>query len=129
VSGERHVDMLKLLLSPPLLDALDEHIRQVVAEAVAAAFDGCQEPSFWLDERLAARLRTSADESPWFSLAEAARYVRVSQRTIQRLVERGRIRSMTVGRRRLLHRDDLDALVRAATGEDATPVTPSRRQG
>jgi excisionase family DNA binding protein len=46
--------------------------------------------------------------SPWLSLAEAAQYLGVSTRQLQRLVARGKVRSTTVGRRRLLHRDDLD---------------------
>jgi excisionase family DNA binding protein len=51
--------------------------------------------------------------SPWLSVAEAARYLSVSERTIERAIERGRLRSSTLGRRRLLHRDDLDALARS----------------
>jgi excisionase family DNA binding protein len=64
--------------------------------------------------------------SPWLSEAEAADHLRVSKRTVQRMVARGLVRSTTIGRRRLLHRDDLDAL--AATGEDVAPTTPSRRR-
>jgi excisionase family DNA binding protein len=64
--------------------------------------------------------------SPWLSLREAANYLRVSERQLQRLVSRGKLRSTTIGRRRLLHRDDLDEM---ATGEDVAPTTPSRRQG
>ncbi len=53
--------------------------------------------------------------SPWLSLPEAAQYLGVSKRQLQRLVARGKVRSTTVGRRRLLHRDDLDE---AATREE-----------
>ena len=60
----------------------------------------------------------NGSRSPWLSLAEAAGYLRVSERQLQRLLARGRVRSTTIGRRRLLHRDDLDALARAATREE-----------
>jgi excisionase family DNA binding protein len=98
-------DRLLASLAPELVDALEQLI----------------------DERLEAAPRGGITESPWLLLAEAAEYVRVSERTMQRLLKRGRVRSMTFGRRRLFHRDDLDAVVRAATGEDATAshVIPS----
>jgi excisionase family DNA binding protein len=67
-------------------------------------------------------------ESPWLSIADAAAYLGVSERTIERAIARRRLASSTVGSRRLLHRDDLDAYVRAATGEDVAPTTPSRRR-
>jgi hypothetical protein len=51
---------------------------------------------------------------------------RVSERQLQRLVSRGKVRSSTIGRRRLLHREDLD---KAATGEEVAPTTPPRRRG
>lgn len=61
--------------------------------------------------------------SPWLSVAEAAIHLRVSERTVQRLIARSRVRSTTVGRRRLLHRDDLD---RAAAGEEKRqPLHPA----
>ena len=64
--------------------------------------------------------------SPWLSMAEAAEYLRVSKRQVQRLVSDDRVRSSFVGRRRLLHRDDLD---KAATGEDVAPTTSPHRRG
>jgi excisionase family DNA binding protein len=67
-------------------------------------------------------------DSPWLSGREAAEHLRVSERTVQRMTARGRVRSSTVGRRRLYHRDELDALAKAATGEDVAPTTPSRRR-
>lgn len=57
------------------------------------------------------------DSSPWLTVSEAADYLRVSERTVHRMIESGRVSAGTVGRRRLLHRDDLDAV--AAAGEDA----------
>ncbi len=80
-----------------------------------------------VDERVAAASASADGGSPWLSLDEAAAYLRLSQRTLERRIAKGRVRSTTVGRRRLLHRDDLDAL--AATGEEVAPATPSRRRG
>jgi excisionase family DNA binding protein len=57
-----------------------------------------------------------AGASPWFALDEAADYLRISVRTLDRLIARERVRSMTLGRRRLLHRDDLDAVVERRRG-------------
>lgn len=51
----------------------------------------------------------TSPRSPWLSIAEAADYLRTSERTVHRLVSRNRVRSTTIGRRRLLHRHDLDA--------------------
>jgi excisionase family DNA binding protein len=55
--------------------------------------------------------------SPWLSLADAAAYLSVSERTLERAVARGGLRSSTLGRRRIFHRDDLDGFARAA-GEE-----------
>ncbi len=66
--------------------------------------------------------------SPWLTLPEAAEYLRVSERTLERFIARGRVRAATVGRRRIVHRGELDRLAHAATGEDATPATPTRRR-
>ena len=93
-------------LSPELVEAVE----QLVAEQVREALDV-----------------TPATGTPWLSLDEAAGYLRVSERTLERLIAKGKLRSSTLGRRRLLHRDDLDALARAATGEDVAPTTPPRR--
>lgn len=55
--------------------------------------------------------------SPWLSLPDAAAYLGVSERTLERAIARGRLRSSTLGWRRLLHRDDIDSFARAA-GEE-----------
>jgi excisionase family DNA binding protein len=60
-----------------------------------------------------AELEPEAADSPWLSVTAAADYLSVSERTIERAIERGRLRSSTLGRRRLLHRDDLDTLARS----------------
>lgn len=64
-----------------------------------------------------AELAERGGPSPWLSLADGAAYLGVSERTLEREVTRGRLRSSTLGRRRLLHRDDLDALARSGDGE------------
>jgi excisionase family DNA binding protein len=66
--------------------------------------------------------------SPWLSTPEAAKYLGVSKRTIERAVERGRLRAHSLGSRRLHHRQDLDAFVREATGEETAPTAPPRRR-
>jgi excisionase family DNA binding protein len=55
--------------------------------------------------------------SPWLSLDEAAEYVRLSRRTLEREIAKGCLRASAIGSRRLLHRDELDAYLRAA-GEE-----------
>jgi excisionase family DNA binding protein len=67
-----------------------------------------------VDERVRAALAEvePSNGSPWLSVQQGAAYVGVSPRTITRLLEQGRIRSTCIGRRRLLHRDDLDTYLR-----------------
>jgi excisionase family DNA binding protein len=80
-----------------------------------------------IDERLAAAASPSDGKgSPWLEVRDAADYLHVSERTIARMVKRGRVRSTTLGRRRLFHRDDLNAV--AATGEETAPTAPPRRR-
>ena len=101
-------DPLALTLPPESLEAIAERAAELVLQRLG-------------DENGSAA-------SPWLSVGEAAEYLRTSERTLQRLVGRERIRSSTIGRRRLFHRDDLDQLARAATREDAAPTTPPRRR-
>lgn len=78
-------------------------------------------------ERVAALLgagQANGTSSPWMTISEAAEYLRISERTLDRRIAGRRIRSTTIGRRRLLHRDDLDA----AAGEEAAPTAPPRRR-
>lgn len=68
-----------------------------------------------VDARVAAALESHGavkEGSPWLSLSDCAERLHVSQRTVTRLVKRGRIRTCTVGRRVLVRADDLDAAVR-----------------
>ena len=84
-----------------------------------------------VDERVERALadRAADSGSPWLTLAEAAERLRVSERTVARLVDRGRLRTTTLGRRRLVHRTDVDALLNAAAGEGTAPTVPPRRRG
>jgi excisionase family DNA binding protein len=91
-------DQLAGLLAPDVIDALEALVAERVREEIAA--NG-----------------PNGDSSPWLTLDEAAEYLTVSVRTIERRIKSGRLRSTTIGRRRLLHRDDLDELA-AATRED-----------
>ena len=65
---------------------------------------------------------------PWLALEEVADYLRISRRFLERLVSDGKIRTNTIGRRRIVHRDVLDEYIRATAGEDVTPATPPRRR-
>jgi excisionase family DNA binding protein len=110
-------------VSERLLTARDSLLRALAPELVEALEE-------LVEERVAALTHAQAasgNGSPWLSVAEAANYLRVSERKVQRLIRAGRVRSTTLGRRRLLHRDDLDALV-AATGEESAPTDPSRHR-
>lgn len=96
----------------------EERLRHALAPDVVEAL------LLLVEERVAAATAAQVDVSPWLSVAEAAAYLRVSERTIERLIRRRRLPSTTLGRRRLVHRDDLDAAAR----EDVAPTTPPRRR-
>ena len=49
-----------------------------------------------------------------FTLDEAAERLRVSRRTLERLIAAGRIRTVAIGRRRLVTDRELDAFVAAS---------------
>ena len=103
-------DRLAAVVSAELVELLEALVDERVAEALAAAAG-------------------SANDSPWLSVLDAAHYLGLSERTMERAIAKGRVRSTAVGRRRLLHRDDLDALVKATSGEEIAPTTPPRRRG
>jgi excisionase family DNA binding protein len=94
---------LARLLSAELLDALDAIIGERVAEAVAVA----------LQEQTPARA--------WLTVSEAAGYLHASERTIERRIAAGDVRTTVLGRRRLIARDSLDALLEAAAGREQSP--------
>ncbi|MFN0154677.1 MAG: excisionase family DNA-binding protein [Gaiella sp.] len=85
----------------------------------------------FVDERVKQRvdiLVGAEHKSMWLSVAASAEYCGLSARTIQRLVAKGLIRSSTVGRRRLLYRDDLDGFMRGDGGGEARTAPPRRRR-
>lgn len=71
--------------------------------------------------------REAAEGSPWLSIAEAANYLRCSERKVHHLIAGRGVRSSTVGRRRLLHRDDLDGFMTGG-GRGEVPTAPPRRR-
>ncbi len=82
---------LRAAFSPHLIDALEQLV----------------------DERVAAALAEKGDDSQtWLSVAEAAEYLRVSQRLVHKLIKEKRLRATYLGRRCLLDRHDLDATLR-----------------
>jgi excisionase family DNA binding protein len=90
------VNELRALLSAELVAALERLIDARIAAALAA-----QQPN----------------GSPWLTLEGAARYCFVSERTLSRMIERGQLRSTTIGRRRLMSRDDLDAFLESTRSQ------------
>jgi excisionase family DNA binding protein len=100
-------ERLEAALAAHVVDAVDELVRERVAAEVAAM---------------------TPASTPWLSIREAATYIGVSERTLERDLRNGRLRSSVVGRRRLLHRDDLDAYVRGdGGGRSANHATPPPR--
>jgi excisionase family DNA binding protein len=78
-------------------------------------------------ELVLARLAERREAPAWLSVAEAADYLRLSRRQLERLLARGLLPSTTVGRRRLVRRDDLDGLA-AAGGIAPTVLATGRRR-
>jgi excisionase family DNA binding protein len=101
-------DRLAAVLAPEVLGALEELVDDRVRAEVAAA-------------------TASVGEAPWLSMKAAAERVGLSERSLERAIAAGRLRSSTVGRRRIMHRDELDAYVRG-DGGGTTPAAPPRRR-
>lgn len=77
-------------LGPEVVAAIEALVADRIAEALADLTAG-----------------TAPD---WLTITEAAEYVRVSERTIERRISEGRLDSTEIGRRRLIRRADLDAI-------------------
>lgn len=91
--------------------ALEEFVRAVVREELSQAETVSAPPA-----------------QAWFTVEEAAAYLRVSKRTLERLVASGEVRSSTTERRRIIRCAWLDEF--AAAREEAEPTTsPRRRKG
>ena len=110
----------------PTVAQLRSRLEAVLSASVVEAIEALVAEMVRVE--LAESVSEEGARSPWFSIAEAAEYLRTSERTIERAIARERLRSTTFGRRRLMHRDNLDALVGAATGEGVAPTTPPRRR-
>jgi excisionase family DNA binding protein len=91
----RHlVTDLRRLLGPDLVEA----ISQLVDERVTAVLSEHEQ-------------NQNGDRRAWLSMRDAAAELGVDPRTLRRLVERGRIRTTSLGRRRLVPREDIDRLL------------------
>jgi putative molybdopterin biosynthesis protein len=51
-------------------------------------------------------------ENAWFTTEEAAHYVKVHPRTIQKLVRRKQLPASRIGRAVRIHKDDIDAFMK-----------------
>jgi excisionase family DNA binding protein len=98
--------------------ALEAWVRELAADEVARQLaDREQAVGRW-------ETGSRGDGSPWRSRDEAAAYLGVSVRTLDRMIKRGSVRSEPIGRRRLFHCDDLDALARGRGGERGVSANP-----
>lgn len=79
------------LLSADLLDALDRFVQ----------------------DRIDAALASQPTAHDWLTVAEAAAFLRVSERTLERRIADGAVRAGGLGSRRMIHRSDLDDLARS----------------
>ena len=82
-------ELLDLLLSPELVAALDEHIREVVAEAIREE-------------------RARQPRREWLPLAEAAREYGCSEDALRMRVNRGSVEARRQGRRLLVRAPETD---------------------
>lgn len=106
--GDRGSHGLALTLPPELVEAIAERAAELVLERV-----GGGEPA-----------------SPWLSVDAAAAYLGCSQRHLERAIARGVLHSSTIGRRRLIHRGDLDDYARrSGRGGEAPAAPPHRSRG
>ncbi len=103
-------ERLAAVLAPDLVDAIEDLVAERVATEAASATG-------------------ITVGTPWLSLSASADYTGLSRRTLEREIARGRLPSSAVGRRRLVHRDDLDAYVRGDGGGEAPATPPRRRKG
>lgn len=61
---------------------------------------------------------TAHQLDPMLTVNEAAAYMRVSRRTVERLIARGELRPLHVGDRYRFHREAIDAYVSRNTRDD-----------
>ena len=51
-------------------------------------------------------------DSPWLTRAQAANYLQVSIKTIQRAIDAGTLKASKIGRTVRIHKDDIDHYLR-----------------
>jgi excisionase family DNA binding protein len=77
-----------------------------------------------------ARVRAALAERPvvaeLLSTAEAARYAKVSPRSIRRWLDQGKLRALHAGRELRIRRADLDQLMRGGRRRKAAELTPEQ---
>jgi excisionase family DNA binding protein len=77
-----------------------------------------------------ARVRAALAERPTvpelLSTAEAARYAKVSPRSIRRWLDQGKLRALHAGRELRIRRADLDQLMRGGRRRKAAELTPEQ---
>lgn len=93
--------------------SLASAIRQLVQTEVAA--------------QVAAALADRPAVGELLSTGEAARYAKVSPRSIRRWLDQGKLRALHAGRELRIRRSDLDQLMRGGRRRKAAELTPEQR--
>jgi excisionase family DNA binding protein len=109
------------------------HHRPVAAE-LSAASDAMASLARAIAElvrvEVDARVRAALAERPvvaeLLSTAEAARYAKVSPRSIRRWLDQGKLRALHAGRELRIRRADLDQLMRGGRRRKAAELTPEQ---
>lgn len=80
-----------------------------------------------VDARVRAELAERSAVAELLSTAEAARYARVSPRSIRRWLDQDKLRALHAGRELRIRRADLDQLMRGGRRRKAAELTPEQR--
>ena len=76
--------------------------------------------------QVTAAMATQPAMNELLSTAEAARYAKVTSRSIRRWLDEGKLRALHAGRERRIRRSELDELMRAGHRRNATELTPEQ---
>jgi excisionase family DNA binding protein len=79
-----------------------------------------------VDARVHAALAERPAVAELLSTAEAARYAKVSPRSIRRWLDQGKLEALHAGRELRIRRADLDQLMRGGRRRKATELTPEQ---
>jgi excisionase family DNA binding protein len=79
-----------------------------------------------VDARVRAALAERPAAAELLSTAEAARYAKVSPRSIRRWLDQGKLRALHAGRELRIRRADLDQLMRGGRRRKAAELTPEQ---